>query len=401
MSRIEIFVNRRPKRRGPSSPRGPLNRRREPEYLPRRKAGGINFYDWGQVFEDGSPIDLPFHKAKPYSWSFLQNGSPFFQSVATLKVDRFTGGDFDEFYNEFLSIAANQWKTVFRRIEKSHTAQPYSLTFNGTDLTDTTGAFGDYNWTEDGLIASTAPTSVAASGAPFCAFNTANTTDFKITTSPDPTAPVAVYVPSKNFDVFLVPKLGLHVVASGEYFNGGDNLNHEFLSFQYRVYPRNLHPRYEDPTLPIASSVDTGGRYSAFLNKLKSEADARASSGDLSDISPWPPAFTSGVLDPTTFPATSASSWWYAHLTERAHNIASNTNTRAVEPTPYSTDFNGDFFESDAGLRLCGAIRQAGVTYYIWDSLQEIVSSWISGSSVFNGNFRIEFGPDSSFLHNS
>ena len=403
MPSIEIIVPYKDpnaaRRRG--AKRGPLGRRLGPEYLPRRLKAQkyVNFYDIGQILFEGNWIDLPFYKSKPYSLAFSQVGSPVFGSVTKLLVDKFTAADFDDFYGEILGPAIGTWKSVYRRIAKSKSFAPYAINYNGFTLN---GTFGSHTtigeWTEDGLNVPAAPAAVSITGDAYCTFDTGNLSDYKITTVPDPGAASASFVPGTAFDVYLVPKLGLQVVVSGDYYNSEDNLDHEFLGFQHRVYPRNLHPKYEDPTLPSHSTVDTAGRYSAFLAKLKAQTGTRATRGSLTDISPYPPAFYGADFDPVDYP--SQASWWYAGTGARGGSgISAGLDLRNIEPSDFAGGGTDAFFEGGSDLRLVGVIVQAGAAYYIWDSVGKIVNLWDNMNGI-NGAFVIGFGPDASFLNN-
>jgi len=204
-----------------SASSGIIAPRRENDYSPRRlKKSGIQFYDLGQILVGETWQDLDFRIVPPLT----EDPTDYFGNFEIDMPEVFV-----QLQEKLFEIPLSEWKTKYRKLDYE-SAERYGLDVVFDDdnsviypiarvgtrhqMIDTNLEITETNWTNKGLEITTAPVNFGVWAAQaFWSFRHFNT---KVTTVLNPLASSVSFTPSKNCNIFMVPRLCFEIGLGGD-----------------------------------------------------------------------------------------------------------------------------------------------------------------------------------------
>jgi hypothetical protein len=188
------------------------------EYSPRRLSGLINFYDLGQIRSGSSWTDLPFNVKPGVTVNIVNTGSHPPNGDAQFVFSPFTLAHWQQLYDLIFATPFNQWKSHFRKLGFDDGYKYGVSVYQGrggilsdgftpnpaNQLRETVNP----DWTSQGLKPINNWIYVQPTGGLAMAFDTFDTTHFKVTSENAFGAAETTVDVSKGADIFLVPQIG-------------------------------------------------------------------------------------------------------------------------------------------------------------------------------------------------
>ncbi len=347
---------------GEDAPAGIIPIESEPDYLPRRapKKAGINFYDFGQIYDDASSSfkDLSFRVFRVTT----NNPSPATDGG-------FLAAQWNALRDLIFAVSPNDWKTKYRKLDYEAAEKygvdltvgatnalrvKYPIARNGSRLDIFDAAITDSHWTDKGLIPveTDIPNFQVSSFSAFVDFTVGTLNGakyFKVTAAPSYAAPeVTGFKLAKSASVFLVP----YIVATESIHQtdiGGGSVIEKTLVNGYQPFSREF---WLNRTIDSAAALVkfhptefalTGANATDWTNYIKTLAGALGVQKNTSGSG------NVGSFGAGGFPASGYKSF-----------LVGNVTSSAIVPLATSQLSPGCFV---------AAIQQNGQTFYVWEAL--------------------------------
>lgn len=383
MAEVDIYIKR--KRGGGANGgrvhHGPQGQRREPEYLPRRKAGFLNFYDLGQIKSGADWIDLPFNVNPGFSATVVSGHT-------VTDFSPFTLTNWESLYTLIAAVPHADWKDQYRKLEFGESGKYGVSEYQGRGgiLLDSSNVdpanklqASNPEWLATGLKPLQDWIEVFPTGGLSMIYKTADTTNYKVTDTHDYAAPAVTLKIKRGANVFLMPlvmyTLAVQEVGIDAAFRGATLYSHWTIKPRALLLDKTLKKWFDPPfdEVPIlegyylaSTSYRSSGAWmfdashigdafaTAYINWMKAQPQAQL----------WVQRGTAGsggatfAFEPLAnfpFPATGPQSVVNVHIF--------HTQSPQFEGLPDIGD-DADRYEGE-GL-LLGVIQQGSKFYYIW-----------------------------------
>lgn len=370
---IDIVIQKKSGNRGRRQPsRGPLERRRDPEYLPRRKSGiFVKFFDLGQ-YSDGAGGWIENTPTLTPTTSYTAAGASR-GLVHTIGLP-----DWAAFTANPMSIESDvdNWESTFRPLTYEEAemygvdvlidgtqyaaARDGSRTYMGTS-TSVTGSL----WTTKGLRLPPSDTFELVTNRLFYRIKPDNVR-CKVTTTFDSSAPEASFILNSSCKVFMMPCLYFwRGMSRRQYVSSGNRTDEDVHNYVYKAVPRDVFlvnstlqaywgtfPMCLRPGLPDQGTIPSTASPSVRNVFKTAHATISGARENLVLVNDSTNTITSDTsLPPSSFPASGEPSGDFAGSPQVHWNLSDNGDLPDISP---------------ATNALVAVIKKGSTWYYVW-----------------------------------